>query len=129
MLGDCGTENKNNIFFVVSGIFSRRIDSVMLLGFECTINPQNFIKIFAAIFEKIDFFKHFFLRELPLILAVSKKRNSDICTRTLDIEFERDWSVGLGGTLGDSHTEKLKNFFFSFRDFFGKSRKCHVIGF
>ena len=38
--------------------------------------------------------------------------------RTLDIEFERDWSVGLGAPLGDDHIEFF--FFFSvsgiFRD-------------
>ena len=34
---------------------------------------------------------------------------------TLDIEFERDWSVGLGATLGDGHTEE---FFFRFHGFF-----------
>ena len=30
---------------------------------------------------------------------------TDICKRTLAIEFELDWSVGLGATLGDDHTE------------------------
>ena len=30
-----------------------------------------------------------------------EKRDRDICKETLDIEFERDWSVGLGATLGD----------------------------
>ena len=42
----------------VSGIFSGKAGSVMLLGFECTVNPQNLIKIVRAIFEK---FKIFFL--------------------------------------------------------------------
>ena len=28
---------------------------------------------------------------------------------TLDMRFERDWSVGLGAMLGDGHTENLKN--------------------
>ena len=31
----------------------------------------------------------------------TKKRARDICKGTLDIEFERDWSVGLGATLGE----------------------------
>ena len=44
----------------------------------------------------------------------------DIYKGTLGIEFERDWSVGLGATLGDG--QKIKNYFSSFRDFFGKSR-------
>ena len=39
---------------------------------------------------------------------------------TLDIEYERDWPVGLGATLGDG--QNIKNYFSSLRDFFGKSR-------
>ena len=34
-----------------------------------------------------------------------KKQARDVCKGTLDIEFERDWSVGLGATLGDGRTE------------------------
>ena len=49
-----------------------------------------------------------------------KKRAIDICKGTLDIEFERDWSFGLGTTLGDE--QKIKNYFSSFRDFSWKSR-------
>ena len=49
-----------------------------------------------------------------------KKGARDICKGTLDIEFERDWSVGLGAKLGDG--QKIKNYFSSFRDFSGKSR-------
>ena len=48
-----------------------------------------------------------FLCELPLILMVSlklKEWNGDICKGTLDIKFERDWSVGLGSTFGDGDT-------------------------
>ena len=60
-----------NIFLAVSGIFSGKADSVTLLGFECTINPQNLIKIVGAIFEKM---KIFFLCELPLVLRVDRKR-------------------------------------------------------
>ena len=52
---------------------------------------------------------NFFLCELPLILTVSVKwkneRNGDICKGTLDIEFERDCSFGLGAMLGNVHTE------------------------
>ena len=29
----------------------------------------------------------------------------NICKRTLDKGFERDWSFGLGAMLGDGHTE------------------------
>ena len=49
-----------------------------------------------------------------------KKLTGDICKGTLDIECERDWSVGLGTTLDDG--QKIKNCFSSFRDFSGKSR-------
>ena len=74
-----------------------------MLGFECTINPQDLIKIVVAIFEKIKIF-NFFSCELPLILGVGgklKKMAGDICERTLDVDFERDWWVGLGPALGD----------------------------
>ena len=61
-----------------------------------------------------------FLCELPLILRVCrKKRDADICKGTLDIECERDWSVGLDATLGDG--QKIKNYFSSFEDFSGES--------
>ena len=46
-------ESKKNIF-LISGIFLKKIDSVMLLGFKCTLNPQNLIKIVIAIFEKFE---------------------------------------------------------------------------
>ena len=64
-----------------------------------------------------------FLCEMPLILRVGRKRKKrarDICKGTLDIEFERGWSVGLGATLGDG--QKIKNCFSSFKNFFRKSR-------
>ena len=44
-----------------------------------------------------------------------KKQSGDICKGTLDIECERDWSAGLGATLGDG--QKIKNYFSSFRDY------------
>ena len=47
---------------------------------------------------------NFFLCELSLILRVDRKRKKqagDICKGTLDIEWERDWSVSLCATLGD----------------------------
>ena len=72
----------------------------------------------------------FFLRELPLILRVDRKRKEqtgDICKGTLDIECERDWSVGSGATLGDG--QKIKNYFYSFRDFSGISRNVILLGF
>ena len=30
----------------------------------------------------------------------------DICKSALNIEFEQDWSVGLGATLGDGRTDR-----------------------
>ena len=45
---------KLNTIFLVSMIFPEKADSVILLGFECTINTQNLNKIVGAIFEKIE---------------------------------------------------------------------------
>ena len=39
------------------------------------------------------------------LIENGKKTPRNICKRTLYKGFERDWSVGLGATLGDSHTE------------------------
>ena len=75
------------------------------------------MKIVETIFEKTKIFI-FFSCELPLILRIDikrKQRVGDICKGTLDIEYERDWSVGLGATLGDG--QKIKNYFFSLRFF------------
>ena len=49
-------DRKLKTIFPVSGIFPGKSDSVILLGFECTISPQNLIKIVGTIFEKIIFF-------------------------------------------------------------------------
>ena len=51
-LGDGHTE----FFFSVSGIFPGKAESVTLLGFQCTVNPQNLINFVGAIFEKIEDF-------------------------------------------------------------------------
>ena len=51
-----------------------------------------------------------FLCELPLILRLGRKwkgLTGDNYKRTLNIEFEQDWSVGLGATL--EADRKLKN--------------------
>ena len=95
------TNRKLKTIFLVSGIFPGKTDSVILLGFERTINPENLIKIVGAIFEKIKIFI-FFSCELPLILGVEGKLKK----RTLNIEFERDWSIGLGSTIGDGRTDR-----------------------
>ena len=85
--------------------------------------PTKFNQIrWSHFFEKIKILI-FFSCELPLILGVARKRKEqaeDICKGTLDIELERDWSVGLGATLGDG--QKIKNYFSSVRDFSGKIR-------
>ena len=47
-LGDGHTEKLN--YFSVSGIFSGKAESYTLLGFECTVNPQNLINFVGAIF-------------------------------------------------------------------------------
>ena len=66
------TDRKLKAIFLVSGIFPGKADSAISLGFEYTINPQNFIKIVRAIFEKFEIL-NFFLCELPLILGVGGK--------------------------------------------------------
>ena len=91
------TENYKT-FFLVSGIFLGKADSVILLGFECTINLQNLIKIVRAIFEKIEILI-FFLMWTTLNFRGRRKTNEtsrDICKRTLDIKFERNRLIGLG---------------------------------
>ena len=60
------------------------------------------MKVVEAIFKKMKIF--FFLCELSLILRVYPKRKGragDNCKGILDIECERNWSVGLGATLDD----------------------------
>ena len=42
------------LFLLVSGIFPGKAESVKLLGFICTVNPQNLINFIGAIFEKIE---------------------------------------------------------------------------
>ena len=42
------------IFLQFQGFFPGKADSTTLLGLDCTINPQNLIKIGGAIFEKIE---------------------------------------------------------------------------
>ena len=69
MLGN-GQKIKND--FSSSRDFSGKADSIILLGFEYTINPENVVKIVGAIFEKIKIL-NFFSCELPLILGVGGK--------------------------------------------------------
>ena len=87
------------------------------------------MKIVGAIFGIKKFVK-FFLMVSTLNFdgrSKTKKLPRDICKKTLDIECERDWLDSLGATLGGE--QKIKKIYFSsFRDFFGKSRKCHIVG-
>ena len=55
------TDRKLKTIFLVSGIFPGKADSAILLGFECTINPQNLIKIVSAIFEKFEILNFFLM--------------------------------------------------------------------
>ena len=112
----------------------RKADSVILLDFKCSMNPQNLIKIIGAIFEKIKIL-FIFLCELPLTLLVpraweigytlpcilrvvrkQKRETGNIRKGTADIEFEEDLSVGLGATLRDR--QNIKKLFFYFQGFF-----------
>ena len=58
--------------FLISGIFSGKSDSAILLGFECTINSQNLNKIVKTIFEKIEIL-NFFLMWTTLNFGSSSK--------------------------------------------------------
>ena len=51
-LGPALGDGKNlKYVFPVSGIFPGKAESVTLLGFECTVNPQNLINFVGAIFK------------------------------------------------------------------------------
>ena len=64
------------------------------------------MKIFKAIFYKIEIL--IFLNKTTHNCegwSKTKKPPRNICNRTLDKGFERDWSAALGAMLGDGHTE------------------------
>ena len=42
------------------------------------------------------------------MLGGKLKKTRDICKRTLDIEFQRDQSIGLGFTIGDGLTDRQR---------------------
>ena len=83
--------------------------------------PTNLIKNVGATCEKIKIFI-FFLMWTTLNFRgrgkLKKKKAWNIYKGTLDIEFEQDWSVGLGAMLDDE--QKIKKRLFSFREFSGK---------
>ena len=75
-----GTDRKLKTIFLASRIFPGKTDTLILLGFEYTIKPQNLIKIVGAIFEKIIIL-NFFSCKLPLILELGEKKRLEIFTR------------------------------------------------
>ena len=75
-----------------------------MLGFECTINPQNLIKIVEPFLRNSKFFSNVNYLNFRG-RGKTKKTARDIYMRTLYIEFERDRSIGLGSTFGDGHTD------------------------
>ena len=95
-------------FFSNFRVFLEKIDRVILLDFKCTINPQNFIKIIWKHFwenQNIKIFHMWTTLNFSSKSELKKIRDGNICKWTLDMEFKRDWSFGLGTTLGDSHRE------------------------
>ena len=51
---------KKNIIKVIR-FFPGKANSAILLGLECTINPQNLMKIVGVIFEKIKILNYFLM--------------------------------------------------------------------
>ena len=86
------------------------------------------MKIFGVIFEKMKILNFFLIWTTLHFEGRSKSKKKwvlDICKGILDIEFKRDWSVGLDDTLGDG--QKIKNYFSSLRDFF--FRKTTIVSY
>ena len=52
---------------------------------------------------------NFLLCEPPLVLGVGENLR-DICRRTLDMEFQRNRSIGLGSTFDRGHTDRYTVF-------------------
>ena len=52
---------KKTIFYLAYKDFPGKADSAIFLGFECTINLQNLMKIVGAIFEKMKNFNFFLM--------------------------------------------------------------------
>ena len=113
---------KIKTLFLVSGIFLGKADSVILLGIKCTINAQNINKIVGDIFEKIEIL-NLFLMWTTLNFGVNSKTERTGRRYLQGDSWYRIWTslvVGLGAILADG--QKIKNYLFSFGDFFGKSR-------
>ena len=56
-----GADRKLKNIFLVRRIFPGKADSAIFLGFECTINPQNFMKFVGAIFEEMKILNFFLM--------------------------------------------------------------------
>ena len=71
----------------------------------------HFMKISEAVFQKTKIF-NFFLMWITLNIEgrSKEKETGNICKGTPDVEFEQDWSVGLGAILADC--QKIKKLFF-----------------
>ena len=80
------------------------------------------MKIVEAVFQKTKFFNFFLMLTTLYFESRSKKKTEtvNICKGAPDIEFGQDCSVCLGATLRER--QKIKNYFSSFKDFFGESR-------
>ena len=84
------------------------------------------MKIVEAVFQKTKIFFPTLYFECRLKTNKKKKKKERkretgiIYKGTPDIDFDHDWAVGLGAILADG--QKIKNYFSSFKDFFGKSR-------
>ena len=88
----CFRNRKNKIYiglFPVSRIFSGKADSVIFLCLECTINPQNLIKIVGAIFEKIQILNFF------LMWTTLNFRGSEKTKKRLEIFTRGPWISNL----------------------------------
>ena len=99
--------------FLVLGIFPGKANNVILLGFECTINPEIQSKSLEPFLRKSNFLI-FFLKWTILNFrgrGKTKKTARDIYKRILDIEFERDRSIGLGSMIGDGQTYRHTDIF------------------
>ena len=86
-----GRRRKKLNIFPVPRILPGKANSIILLGFKYTINPQNLIKFLGAIFEQIEIQN--FLCELPLILRLGQTQNYrlEIFARgPIYVEFECD---------------------------------------
>ena len=69
------------------------------------------MKIVEAVFQKTNIFNFFLMWTILNFEGRSKKKETgNICKGPPDIEFEQDWSVGLGATLRDR--QKIKKLFF-----------------